>query len=862
MLKKILKITGITLLIAIIILASAPYLFKDKIKNHIVNAINESVNATIDIKEIDLSLFKNFPAANVTVERLSIINKDAFKGDTLFYSKEINLKMSLTELFKEASETMNLKSISLENGAINLMINKDNVENYDIALKNNEASKQTNTKPKSATPFSLNIEEYSIQNLDVTYVDQNSNTKVVLKNINHSGKGNFEKEKLDVETKTSLFASFQQGEMSYLKDIKISLTAILGIDLKAMKFEFKNNIASINQLPLEFRGSVQLIDMCQKFDLEFKTPSSSFKNFLGLFPEMYTRNLTKVKTSGNFTINGKVKGSLTETTIPQFTLKINANNGLFKYPELQESVKNITINTEIINKTGLVNDTYIDIHKLSFTIHKDVFNVKATIKNFNNLMVNAQLKGTMNLESISKAYPLKLDTPLSGILKADVRTRFDMKSIEASRYQNIKNSGSISLTNFNYSGAELAKPFLIRKTKVVFNTKEIRLSEFDSQTGGSDIKLVGNLENFYGFLFKEQVLKGNFKMESNNLLVSDFITPDAVSNTKSENKNEETTSALKIPSFLDCTITGKATHVVYDNLNLKNVSGNLSIKNEAIVLDQLKMNVFDGKIGMTGSISTKESIPTFTMGVDLDKINIPTSFQQLDLLKSIAPIANVIRGKLNSNMNLSGTLTKEMTPNLQTLSGNLSGELLETKVDEKKSKLLSAANSNFNFIDTNKLNLNNVKINLSFKNGKVAIQPFNLKYNDIKVTVGGTHGFDQNMNYNLKFDLPPKYLGSEINSLISKLNTTEKNKLQNIPVNAIVSGSFGSPKFSTDLQSATKNLTNQLIAQQKKKYVNKGINQLTNALGLSKKRKDSTKTDTKTKVTNTLKNLFGKKKNR
>jgi hypothetical protein len=35
-------------------------------------------------------------------------------------------------------------------------------------------------------------------------------------------------------------------------------------------------------------------------------------------------------------------------------------------------------------------------------------------------LVDAVLNGTINLGNFTKAYPIKLDTPLSGILKADV----------------------------------------------------------------------------------------------------------------------------------------------------------------------------------------------------------------------------------------------------------------------------------------------------------------------------------------------------------------------------------------------------------------------------------------------------------
>ena len=98
-------------------------------------------------------------------------------------------------------------------------------------------------------------------------------------------------------------------------------------------------------------------------------------------------------------------------------------------------------------------------------------------------------------------------------------------AVENSQYQNIQNSGNISLTGFNYEGPELAKPFKINNTSITFNPNQIKLNDFDAVTGSSDIKVSGGLDNFYGFLFKNQTLKGNFDLASNKLIVSDFMAP-------------------------------------------------------------------------------------------------------------------------------------------------------------------------------------------------------------------------------------------------------------------------------------------------------------------------------------------------
>ena len=562
-------------------------------------------------------------------------------------------------------------------------------------------------------------------------------------------------------------------------------------------------------------------------------------------------------------------------SIPTFDVKIASNNASFQYPDLPKSVKNIVIDTHIINETGLMNDTFVNLHQLSFAIDQDVFNAKAIVKNIaTNALVDAELKGVINLANVTKAYPVKLDKPLTGILKADVKTKFDMLSVEKSQYQNIQNSGTVSLTGFNYEGPEMAKPFKINQAAVAFNPSQIRLNQFDAKTGTSDLQVTGTLDNFYGFVFKNQILKGNFNMNSTKLVVSDFMAPTT---TVSE-EGKKTTEAVKIPSFLDCSITAKAKTVVYDNLNLKDVSGNMIIRDEAVTLNNLKMGIFGGNIGLTGTVSTKGNTPKFDMNLGLNAVNIAESFTQLDMLKSIAPIAGVINGKLNSTIKLSGNLQNDMTPNLKTISGDLFGQLLSTTINEKNSAMLTALSSNMKFIDMSKLNLNDVKAALSFKDGKVNVKPFDIKYQDITVNVSGSHGFDQTMNYNLKFDVPVKYLGKDVNNLIAKLTPADQKQITSIPVNGLMTGNFSQPKFNSDLKQSTTNLTTQLVKMQKDKYVNQGTNALNNMLngtkgntsGTTTTATDTSKTKTtpkeeikntvKDKATGALKDLFGKKK--
>ncbi|WP_439132182.1 AsmA family protein [Polaribacter sp.] len=848
--KRILKWSLITVLVVLIALFSAPFLFKNKIEQLITQTINSNINATFSFSETNLSFFSDFPLASISISDIVIANKAPFLGDTLYQAKTLNLSMKITELFKNADEPLQLKSINTSTGVVNIIFDENGAGNYDIAKKSTENS-ETKTTENS---FSLDIQDYGLENMNFNYIDRGANMQLHLNNINHTGKGNFAADVLDLDTKSEAILSYDYDNVNYIHDVAITLDAVLGIDLKNSKYSFKENTGFINQLPLQFDGFIQLVEENQLYNINFKTPTSDFKNLLALLPKQYSGNLNAIKTQGNFDLKGSVKGTLSEKTIPSFDITFSSNNAMFKYDDLPKAVENITIDTKIINKTGNTKDTYINVNNLTFKIDDDVFATNATIENLTtNPKIQLTAKGKMNLANIGKVYPAPMQQELAGILNANVSSSFDMNAIEKGLYQNVKNSGTVSVTDFKYDSKEVANAFYIKKTEIGFTTKSIELKDFDAKTGNSDISIKGGLANFYGFLFNNEELKGNFTLNSNNFKVDDFLTQETTT-TETTTENAQ----LKIPAFLNCKFVANAKNVTYDNINLKNVSGTIYVKDEAVNLQNLKTDVFGGKIGFDGNVSTKGKTASFKMDLNLDKLNISESFTNLEMLKAIAPIAKTIGGKINSKIEVSGNLNDNMTPNLRTISGNLFGKLLDPKLNASNSKALSLLDNKVNFLDMSKLNLDGINAYFAFKDGQVNVKPIPVSYKDINMEISGNHTFDNVMNYDIVFDVPVKYLGTEVTSLLSKLSPKDAANIKNIPVKANIKGSFTSPNFSTNLKDATANLVKDLIEKQKKSLLDKGKNKLIDLLGV---KKDSTKKeDTKDKIKGVLGNLFGKKK--
>ena len=878
--KKILKIVGIVLLVLILLVILTPILFKGQIEKAVKNSINNSVNATVEWEDLDLSLFSSFPDAELKLKNLSVINKAPFEGDTLATSEELALSLGIPQLFKGGP--YNINELALNRAYVNIKVDSLGNANYDIAKET--AADTTAQASNGGSALSLDIQHYEINNSRINYLDESTKTFLRITDFNHYGNGDFTADKTNLETNTEAIVSFEFDSINYLNKNSLKLDADFEMDLANQKYTFLENEALINQLPLTFDGFVKINEENQELDLTFKTPSSDFKNFLAVIPETYAKNLDGVETTGDFTVNGMIKGIVDEEHIPMMDIAIKSDNASFKYPDLPKKVEDISIDAVLKNETGLLADTYVNLDQLDFRIDQDRFSAKGNFKNLmDNPLIDLTANGTLNLANLEKAYPLDLDMDLNGILNANLTTNFDMNSIEKEQYQNVKSSGRASISNFKYTSPEIPNDVNISKATLNFNTQKVTLEEMDIKSGQTDAKITGTLDNLMGYLFSDQQLKGRFNVQSNTFSVNDFMvaqTEETTNETENTSEEKETTptptgeEAIKIPSFLDARLDFNAKNVIYDNLTLKNTKGAVVIVDETASLENVSADIFGGNIGINGNVSTKNATPVFDMQLNLNRIDIVESFQNLELIQNLAPLAKALQGSLNTKINLSGNLTNELTPILTSLGGTAFAQIINAQVDTEKTPLLSKLDGQLNFINLDNLALKDLATNLKFNNGQIEVDPFNFNIKDINITAGGSHSFDNQMNYNLKLDIPAKYLGSEVgNGLASLTKTDLENTKVQLPIG--LSGSFNSPQIQLNMKQAVTDLTQQIVAKQKDELKDKAKeevgNKLKDLLGGNKENtqttQDSTSTEEKSdedKVKEAagkvLNGLFGKKK--
>lgn len=818
--KKTIKVVGIILAVIVILLLITPFLFKGTIEKQVKKGINNSINAQVEWERLGLNFFSSFPNARLKLSGFSVVNKAPFEGDTLAAGKLLSVDMGLLQFLKSGEHPLIIDRVGLDKAMVNVLVGPEGKANYDIARQ----AEEDDDKGDEESSFSLDIQDYKIDDSRIVYNDKSNGFYLDLNDFNHQGSGDFTKDVFTLKTQTNTLVSMRMDSTEYLHNHKIDLQADIAMDLAKNRYEFKDNKMLINQLPLVFEGFVEMGEGYHDMDIQFKTPSSDFKNFLGVVPEDYLASLDGVETSGDFAVDGRLFGRMDDHHIPKMDIAMKSDNAAFQFPDLPKGVEDINFSAELKNETGLLEDTDLDLENLSFKIDQDVFSAYGKIKNLpGNMLVDIVSKGRLNLANISQSYPIETPIALSGVLDADLSVAFAMDDLEQERYEKIENQGRLSLTGFQYESPEFPNPLRIEKANLSFDPGNIVLRDFEMTTGETDVQIKGKLEDLMGYLFKGLPVKGTFDLASKNFVVNDFMVPDTGDEAEEVKEQPDTTEeVLKIPSFLDVVLHARADNVRYDKINLTDVKGDLILKEETARLQNLTGNGLGGSLEVNGSVSTKGDQPNFDMDFKMKEMDVQESMKSFDMLAKFAPIANAMVGKLSASFTMNGDLMDNLSPVYSSLNGEGLAKLFDAKVERDKFPLASKLSQEVKFIDFSKLDFDEITTHFKFDNGKIAFQPFTFNLNkDIKAKLQGSHSFDNKLDYTMDLQVPAKYLGSDIQSKLASLSKSDKDELRiDVPVG--LTGALTNPSIKLNMGDVTRDLARHIADEQKEELKNKG----------------------------------------
>ncbi|MFN0293243.1 AsmA-like C-terminal domain-containing protein [Pedobacter helvus] len=859
--KKVLITIAIVFAVLLISAAAVPYLFKDQIVAKVKSVINQKVNAKVDFKEFDLTLIRSFPKMGIRLNDLSVVGVDSFAQDTLANIKQLQLDLNLMSVIK--GETYEINAVSLQEPTILAKVLKSGKANWDI-MKPDSTAKPTDT---ASTAFKAALEKYSIEKGKIIYDDASLNFFLQAEDLNHTGKGNFTQ---DIFTLTTLSdiekLTVKYGGIPYLNGVVLDASLPLEMDMKQMKFTFGENKIKLNELVLSAVGYLAMPNQTDMvMDLKFDAQQSDLKNFLSLIPAIYAANFKDMQATGKFGVNGVVKGTYNEKTIPTFNLNLSIADGKIQYPSLPSAINNIQVKANIANPDGVMDHTVVNIPAFHLEFGKAPLDGRLLVKNpISDPFVDMALKGNLDLKQLTTIFPLK-DMTISGQLLADVQAAGKKSSVDKGQYQDFKASGQMQATNFVYAGASVPMPVSIPSAKMTFSPKNITLSNLSAKLGKSDFEANGAINNYLNYVFKKnQLLEGNFNLSANYIDVNELMGPSATEETKT--KEEVPMTVFEVPANINFNMALKANQLKYDKYDIKNAKGALQIKDRTVYFKNLGLDMVGGTIKMNGSYATiNPKKPKVAVDFGMEKIDIQQAFNAFNTVKLLAPIAQYAKGTFSTNLKFNSDLDDKMMPIYSSINADGLANIIQAVVDgfEPVTKLANT----LGVTEMKKLEVNDLKTKFRIDNGRLIVAPFDIKVKGVAMNVAGSNGIDQTMDYDLVLNVPRAMLGAKANEAANSAMAALNSKLgtnvsmgETIKINADLLGTFLKPNIKLKYGAgdgtagnAAKEVVNQVVAEKKAELETK-----------AKEKVDTLKKQAVEKATteigNKLKGLFNKKK--
>lgn len=477
------------LLLAILI----PFLFKDKILELVKREANKQLNAVVQFDDLNVSLIRNFPKASISLENLSVVNHFPFSGDTLIQAKEINVAVSLFSLLR--GSTYQIHRISVQEAFIQLMVNKDGFSNWDI-MKQGETVEDVED---SAASFSLDLAAYDISSSRFIYKDEQSNIYTEWNGLEHKGSGDLTAARFNLSTLSKVESvSFRYGGIPYLSRVNTVLNTDILIDTDSMMFRFDTRELSLNDFSINSSGFFQLVnDSTYNMDISLQGVDQNFKSILSLIPAIYQKDFDQLETKGEADFKAHLKGIYSPVSLPAYDLFLNISNGYFKYPDLPAAVSNIHIEAKIQNPSGTEDDLLVNLQKAHLEMDGQPFDARFVYSHpISKKLLDASLKGTLNLGTLNRFIKLENQTQVAGTLNADIYAKGSLQETE-NALQSFQAGGDAQLQNFSYQSADL--PFPISKGRMeleVFHDPLVKKKSSISIANGG-IQLGNNPVEFF-----------------------------------------------------------------------------------------------------------------------------------------------------------------------------------------------------------------------------------------------------------------------------------------------------------------------------------------------------------------------------
>ena len=236
-------------------------------------------------------------------------------------------------------------------------------------------------------------------------------------------------------------------------------------------------------------------------------------------------------------------------------------------------------------------------------------------------------------------------------------------------------------------------------------------------------------------------------------------------------------TVIEVPKNIDFKLATSFATILYEDMPITNVRGDLIIKDQTVYMSDLFMNMLGGSMVMNGSYSTKNvEKPSVDFMLDIVEWDIPTTFSTFNTMEKMVPIGKSCTGSFSTGMKFVTILDQSMEPIMETMTGG--GTFVTDEIIIEGSTTIDKLADQLKNEKYKKITIKDMNVTYEFRDGRLWVAPFDINLGNSKATIQGSNGFDGTLDYVMDMTIPTSEFGGGaevLGALAGMLNKTGAN---------------------------------------------------------------------------------------
>ena len=721
-------------------------LFEEEIKNYAVKEISKQLKTDIKVKEVSLTLWGQFPSASLQFTDV-MIQETFEKKDTLIYAENVYLNFSVSDFISGRYE---VKEVTIENSAIHLKKKASGEDNYHF-WKESEGD---------AEEFSINLSAANLKNTFITLDDKHSKVEleVLAKNSQINGDVGSQFVLLSGDLISDVRHLKVDGK-SYLNKKLVSGTVNIEIDLKDDLYTFKECDLSINELPLNINGTIDINEYESKLDLIAKSKKADLSAVIKNLPSFVQQQLSSFQSRGEFQSVIAITGGVSSKKSPAVNASFKLSNGNITNSSSGIELKNIS--TSGTYKVAEGREDLLLFDNLSCTLGSGDFNASGKISRLSNPFINGSIDGKIQLDAFSAFFNLTEIESMSGLAEVSLNYKGNFGESWKPSAASINKANVSGTCQISQASIKLHRnPHIITEINGSLNLKEgnAYVPNLTAKVDQSDFKFTGEFNDLVSYmLVKEQKLAVNANLTCAFLDLNSLLSSDPES---------EGTYNFSLPSDVELSLNTNIDQLVFRAFLASAINTKVYLNNKKLKISPLDMKTSEGSFNTSLTFTQKKNggFLVESMGT-LKDINITQLFASFENFGQGFITDKHLKGNTACDFSFSASMSEDMKIDQKSIlveaelalkNGELIGQssLIEMGDFLVEKKLVSAI-TNVNSLSKklNHVRFSELSNTIIIKNETVHIPKMTIYSDVLNIKAEGSHKFNNQIAYSIGFDL-------------------------------------------------------------------------------------------------------------